>query len=611
MDITNYNALYDEYKAAEDKRERTNLGLELVRKAYLNGRFDETREIGFEVLELADELNDKDTYFRVMMHISRAYSNQGNYVQTKEYLVKSIEVAKEIDNPYFQIAIYVDLSALEKKNANYPATIDALTIAEKLCEKHGDMANLSTVYGHFGGTYISLKKHDLGVYYYKKGLKITPSERLGDRLFSIGHTYYHIGNFPLALGYLKRALKLFIEQDRDKDLALCKLIIGATYLKKKMYKEAEEYIIEGYDLIHTFGSVVLDAQAYKELINLYLEINDFEKAKYFIDKFIEIEDQLEDKNTLLDFMKNIYEAFYKLGDYKAAFEHTLKYLSIKEQFHSEDKQRDIEMITAIREYEQHKKEAEIYQLKNVELVRSNKIIEEQKNDLVILNEEKDNIMNTISHDLKNYIGGIKMALEAAIYKDESIKENKYLMMIDVQSDRALKLVKDILYTKKLDINESAVSMQLINLNVFLINVESDLIVRANQKNITVNFEYCMEPINCMIDNDKFHRVLANLYTNAIKFTHPNGVIRIKTERQGDFALIYIKDSGIGISEESIPKLFEKFSGVGRAGTAGEESTGLGLSIVKKLVELHNGSIEVTSVVGEGTEFVVKIPCVVV
>ena len=218
--------------------------------------------------------------------------------------------------------------------------------------------------------------------------------------------------------------------------------------------------------------------------------------------------------------------------------------------------------------------------------------------------EKDNLMNTISHDLKNYIGATSQAIELYTLKNETLKENKYIQMSLVSNNRALNLVAEILYSTKLDATKDSVVLKHYNLNEVIAETENSLIMRANNKNINVTFEYTTEPTFVMLDIDKWSRIYENLTTNALKFTNRDGNITIKTQSFCDNIQISVKDSGIGIPIENIPKLFKQFSGVGRKGTAGEESTGIGLSIVKKLVELQNGNIEVKSEVGTGTEFII-------
>ena len=123
-----------------------------------------------------------------------------------------------------------------------------------------------------------------------------------------------------------------------------------------------------------------------------------------------------------------------------------------------------------------------------------------------------------------------------------------------------------------------------------------------RKNIEIETEYLSENIQCLLNEDKFQRVIDNLVINAIKFTHKDGKIYIKIENINGVAHISIQDTG----DDLIDKLFKQYSKAGRKGTSGEESTGLGLYIVKTILDKHNATIEVTSEIGKGSLFLIKI-----
>ena len=109
------------------------------------------------------------------------------------------------------------------------------------------------------------------------------------------------------------------------------------------------------------------------------------------------------------------------------------------------------------------------------------------------------------------------------------------------------------------------------------------------------------------DRTKLRRILVNLLSNAIKFTPRGGKVWIKAEGDGDFARVSITDTGVGIAEEDIARLFDKYEQARARATRGEKGTGLGLYITKQLVELHGGTISVNSKIGEGSIFSFTLP----
>jgi len=238
-----------------------------------------------------------------------------------------------------------------------------------------------------------------------------------------------------------------------------------------------------------------------------------------------------------------------------------------------------------------------------------KSIREKNEELMKIHESRSNILSMISHDLKNYIGSINQAIEIINIKYQSFENNKYLKMIEDSAGKALLLVKDILSINKLDAETESMTLVQYNINDLIYESNENLILIAREKKINMFFEGANSPIICMINPEKMHRALDNLCINAIKFTKPEGTIIVKTQKQGNIGQISIIDSGIGIDHNMIAHLFEKFTTTGRTGTAGEASTGLGLYIVKQIIDLHQGSIEVCSEVGKGSEFMIKLPIV--
>lgn len=125
---------------------------------------------------------------------------------------------------------------------------------------------------------------------------------------------------------------------------------------------------------------------------------------------------------------------------------------------------------------------------------------------------------------------------------------------------------------------------------------------GQEKKIRVNVQYSPEDLQVTIDVDRMERVLANLVTNAVKFSKEHSEIIIHTRKEPNFALVTITDHGIGIPKEKQENIFELFGQAKRSGTAGEQGFGMGLAICKQIVEQHKGKITVESEEGRGTIF---------
>lgn len=233
------------------------------------------------------------------------------------------------------------------------------------------------------------------------------------------------------------------------------------------------------------------------------------------------------------------------------------------------------------------------------------------NQLKKMNKLKDDFLAIASHDLRSPLSGIlgftELVLEADYLKEE---EREFMTHIQDSGRFLLTLINDILDLSKLQSDKEDLKLQPTALDAVIPSCVKTLQHMANPKEIRLSFENQFSSGAPMVlgDINALNRIVNNLLSNAIKFTPRNGSVRLvfgpKDERSVQFSVI---DSGIGIPSDKIPLLFDKFSKTSQAGTEGEKSTGLGMSITKELIDRHNGAIEVKSTVGEGTTIIVSLP----
>jgi signal transduction histidine kinase len=232
------------------------------------------------------------------------------------------------------------------------------------------------------------------------------------------------------------------------------------------------------------------------------------------------------------------------------------------------------------------------------------------------NKEKDRLMQIVSHDLRSPLGGIRGLAEILLDSDEQVNPatvREFSKIITNTVDGLLELVNDLLDLAKIESGK-------VNLNITqfdfseTIKYSSDLVrLVALKKGVFLNAEYPDEPLIIKADEPKIKQTINNLLSNAIKFTPKGGNVEIVVEKGKENPqdlLITVRDSGMGIPDDMLKNVFEKFGEHQRNGTHGEKGSGLGLSIVKRFVELHKGTIRVESKVGEGTTFYLSLPVLV-
>ena len=246
-----------------------------------------------------------------------------------------------------------------------------------------------------------------------------------------------------------------------------------------------------------------------------------------------------------------------------------------------------------------------------ELRKSNEELHEANESLIELNNEKNEFLGIAAHDLKSPLASIQ-GFSEIILTDENISRNEvedFSKIIYDTSLRMLTIIKTLL-----DVNAIEQGKIILNIDeIDLINNLNEIIAanidKAKNKNINLQMNVASENTKGFADSNSFTQILDNLVSNAIKFSPQGKNIFVTLERHGDFLRCAVKDEGPGLSEEDKKKLFGKFAKLSARPTGGEHSTGLGLSIVKKLIEMMKGKVWCESEIGNGAQFIVEIPAV--
>ena len=214
----------------------------------------------------------------------------------------------------------------------------------------------------------------------------------------------------------------------------------------------------------------------------------------------------------------------------------------------------------------------------------------------------------IAHELKTPIAIIRGESEFALKKER--EKTEYQRVISVSLDetkRMLKIIEDLLLLTKMNYQPDALALERLELTNFAQILYEQAKILAAQKNITVNINTPEK--TCFINADELHlrRLFLNLLDNAIKFTPAGGSIGISLSHDDRKAWISVSDTGIGIEQDNLPKLFDKFFRIDGTVKDNSPSSGLGLSIAQSIAELHKGDISVSSQPGKGTVFTVSLP----
>ena len=221
------------------------------------------------------------------------------------------------------------------------------------------------------------------------------------------------------------------------------------------------------------------------------------------------------------------------------------------------------------------------------------------------NNYQNNLKNTI-HDMKipiTSIMGFVELLKKGTYNQKS--QNEFLDIIYSESQRLLDLVEELLVSSDKDLLHPRLNK--CNVNIQINKYVKALSPLASKKNVEIIFNVNSNDVYVSIPENKISRIITNILENAIKYNKEQGKIYINVTQKNDKVIIKIKDTGMGIAENELDKIFAKNYRSGSVKNLSIPGSGLGLSIAKNFAEEYSGSIDVKSKVGEGTEFTVCFP----
>jgi PAS domain S-box-containing protein len=235
-------------------------------------------------------------------------------------------------------------------------------------------------------------------------------------------------------------------------------------------------------------------------------------------------------------------------------------------------------------------------------------VENRLKDALRSASRKEGLLSTVSHELRNPLNTLQGSYEILRQRASGTEVSKVLDVVERQLGVMSRMLGDLLDASRMDVGSMKLDIERVELQSAIRSAVSLHENLALRRGLTIQISVPEVPIELEADPTRLEQILRNLLDNAIKYTRRDGHIWVTGTVEGDAAVVRVQDDGEGISAEALPRIFDMFTRAGRALDSATDGLGIGLAVVKNLVHLHHGVVQVQSVgAGKGSEFTIQLP----
>lgn len=586
-----------------------------------------------------------------MLHITKSF----NYDDAMDHLIRVLAIEDSLSLHTERVFTYIAMAETFRRVSDFHKSAGFLDQAAELNRKYGSVTVLVKILNDLGKVHASEGLIDAAFENYNLVLEYeadldNPRVR-AEALFNIAHLYKIQNKHELALKYHKEALQLYRGiQDKLKEAqSLNDIALLYTAMKNPEKALANHKVALELRLKSSDKAAI--GQSYVNVGILYYQEGNAERALANLELGLEASREAQAQHLIAQCFEYISYCHRDLGDFKKALEYKESQLAILEFIQGEKNQQ--QLADKQNQYELSKKEDQISKLESIRLLRESELreqmrfrnfliaitiltavvfvlilflyllkrksnkalrianakVREQNLQLQDLNATKDKFFSIISHDLKGPLNSLTSFSSLLINHTENLTKDE-IKMLATDLDKSLKnlfaLLENLLEWSRSQTGNIEFKADTFDV-VELLNINKDLLkAQAGNKDINIMIENS-SPLRVSAHKHSINTVIRNLVSNAIKFTPNGGTIKLSAEAQDQLARVKISDTGVGMSQEVMEKLFRIDTKHSTKGTADEKGTGLGLILCKDFVEKNGGTIQVDSVIGKGSTFSFTIP----
>jgi two-component system, sensor histidine kinase and response regulator len=617
----NFNGARLLYASLKDDMGLANCYIEAGRMYNSIANYDLASDYFQQALDIYKKLKDENGIAYSYHNIGMVSDNIGKSSFALDNYFKSLSINLKLNDKLRSAKDYNNIGVIMQGMELYPKSMEYYKRAIKIWQESKNVQGVSTAYENIGEIMIAEKKYDDAIAYLSKSMKLTKDlddkNGISSLYADFGLCYAYKKQYDIALGYLAQALKMSTDFKLDYNTAVTYIDYAIVYNLQKNYQEAYRYALMANTLSDKLGSMANRTSASMQLSEALGGLGRFEDAYKAQRKYIELKDSLKSD-----------ESVRKLTSFnlESSFAEKQRLLAAQHQRQDDLYQQKIQrqgllsaiffliilgmaaiLIVYYKAKLKQQKINTILEDKNAEVIQQKADLNEQAYKLNDLNNLKDRLISVLAHDLRAPLSTLRGLF--GLLEDDTISHDQFLTMIP-QALKKLEYTSDFLDTLLFWINSqienfdsSAKSFPIKDVVSYEV---SNYYEQAAEKGIRLT-DNVSENITVAADPNSIRIVTRNLITNAIKFSRKDDTITVSVQQRDDnYILISVKDSGVGMSEKQLNKLFKSKVDSG-TGTNNESGTGMGLLFCKDLIEKCNGKIWVESVQGKGTEFFFTLP----
>lgn len=562
---------------------------------------DRALEYLSRALLIFEEQDDKRGMAGALSNMATTYQTVGRNDLALEHLLRALDVQEEIQD---RIGIAVTANNIGGLYGRLGHVETALTYVQQALawfRDAGSELDITKCLCNIGDLLAQAGRFDEAMEYHAEALTkariLNDQQNLIATVLSLGRVNAMQDDFATALSYFASALRS-ARDINDRHLELESLQrLGSTYHKRNEPERAVQYFRTAQELAREIGAKDDEASICESMSGSFEAVGDFEHALWSYKDAVRLRDEIvaREKEKLVSVMEVRFNVERAARDREI---YRLRNVELADAIASLQENSDM-LSAAYTDLEQQQK---VTNSINLELEKANILLQE-------LNQEKNDLLGVVSHDLKNFIAGIKLSAEG-MRAHKKTREDAALTSI---AERIIGAANDIshLITSLLDNN--ALETGKLSFSFEKVNVTeacADLL-----DSYRPSLEMKRLRVMAVADQDHFARAdrmrlraaLDNMISNAVKYSPLGKQISLVLTESDGMVRVAVSDEGMGFTDEDKKLLFQKFARLSARPTAGESSTGLGLSITKKIIDHMGGSIRLESERGKGSTFILEIP----